>query len=222
MQRTERVVMYTLLAASLFAVAGQGFGSRFGRAEASPAPAAAPDTARIASCDIYQLVERMVEGSSYLLARNAEQERIRTVLRPMEIELDKMQVDIRAGSPEDPVTAQKMRLFEARRKEYGEKSEEESRTYAKVVTGHFTDAYGKVAAEAKKVADSLGYTHVLAQKRGELIATNPQQLIEEFLSRPLAVSPEGTDITERVRTAMKLPTTGGAGSTPAKPAEPKK
>lgn len=221
MLRTERVMIYGLLGASLLAVAGQGFGARFGLAQASPA-AAAPDMAKIATCDIYQLVERMVEGSSYLLARNAEQERIRTVLRPMEVELDKMQVDIRAGSPEDPVTAQKMRAFEAKRKEYGEKTEAESRTYAKVVTGHFTDAYGKVAAEAKKIADSLGYTHVLAQKRGDLVASNPQQLIEEFLSRPLTVSPDATDITEQVRTAMKLPTAPSPANPPTKAPEPKK
>ena len=74
MRRPERLIACSALAVSLLALAGHTAGFRIvAPAGASSTLAAAPDAARIATCDIYQLVERMVESPQYTPARDAEQ-----------------------------------------------------------------------------------------------------------------------------------------------------
>jgi hypothetical protein len=233
MQRTERVIAYSALAVALIAVVGQSAGLRLGSpATAAPvAPAPAPESARLATCDIYSLVERLVESDSYAPARNIEQERIKAKLSPMEDELKridaenaKLREELTGADPKDPNAQMKLKTyntnqadFEAKIKPYNEQKGQLSEAYSALIVGQFTEAYQKVIAEAKKIATDKGFTYVVAQKRGEVQARNPQQLVEEFLARPVSVSPADTDITEAVRVSMKL-SDKPAGTSPLSPA----
>jgi Skp family chaperone for outer membrane proteins len=171
-----------------------------------------PDAAKIATCDVYQLVERLVESEQYMPARSGEQERIKAQLAPYESQLETMQKELQASDPKDPAAQEKFKTFQAKREEYMGKRQAAADGYTDLVTGQFGDAYQKICAEAKKVATSLGYTYVVAHKKGEIRAHDPRQLVEEFLSRPMSIAPEGVDITEQVRSAMKLPEKAAAGS----------
>ena len=221
MRRNERVIAYSALSVSLIALAGHAAGFRVvSPAGATSSIAATPDPARIATCDVYQLVERMVESEQYMPARNSEQERVKSQLVPYETQLEAMQKELQALDPKDAGAQEKFKTFQGKREEYMAKRQAAADGYTDLVTGQFSDAYTKICAEARKVGTSLGYTYVMAHKKGEIRAHDPRQLVEEFLSRPVAVSPEGVDITEQVRASMKLPekAVGGPDSSPLLPA----
>lgn len=221
MRHNERLIAYSALSVALIALAGHTAGFRIvSPAGAGSSVLAAPDSAKIATCDVYQLVERMVESEQYMPARNVEQERVKAQLVPYENQLETMQKELQASDPKDPGAQEKFKTFQAKREEYMAKRQAAADGYTDLVTGQFSDAYAKITAEARKVAASLGYTYVLAHKRGEIRAHDPRQLVEEFLSRPVSVSPEGVDITEQVRNAMKLPekSAGGPDASPLLPA----
>lgn len=190
-------------------------------AGASSRSAAPPEAARIATCDVYQLVERMIDSDQYIPARNVEQERVKGLLSPFEADLEKMQKELQAADPKDPAAQEKFKAFQTKREEYMAKRQQAADGYTDLVTGQFADAYTRIAAEARKTAESLGYTHVIAHKRGDIRAHDPRQLVEEFLSRPITVAPDGTDITEQVRAVMKLPDKpSSSDSSPLFPANP--
>ncbi len=207
MRRTERVLVYSTLVVALAALVGQAGGLGLVRSAAAN-PAGAPpvvEAAKLATCDIYQLVERMVESDQYKPAQVSEQERVKTQLKPMEDELEREQKELQAADPKEPGAQEKFRKFQSNREEYVTRRQAAADGYSDLVASQFAEAYGKVCIETKKVANSLGYGYVMAQKKGEIKAHNPQQLVEEFLSRHVPVAPDGVDITEQVRAAMKLP-----------------
>lgn len=187
-------------------------------------PAPAPQPASIALCDVYALIERHVEGEQFRPARDAEQERIKAQLTPLETELDALQKDLQSANPQDPGAQAKYATFQQKREQYQQTRQRLVDAYSELVAKQFTQALSQVSAEAKKVANELGYTHVIAQKTSEMTAKDPRQLVEEFLSRPFAAYPAESDITEKVREAMKLPKaplpTPAAIPTPTTPAAP--
>jgi Skp family chaperone for outer membrane proteins len=205
MRSIERILAYTLTGAAVGALVLNSAGLRVLPSAAATPTAPAPDPARVATCDVYQLVERMVEGAPYEPARTAEAERAKTLLAPLEEELGKLQKELEAANSQDPAAQAKFKTFQTKRDDYTSKRQAAEESYRGLVTGQFGDAYAKVCAETKKTANSLGYGYVVAQKKGDIKARNPQQLVEEFLSRPMPVSPDGADITEQVRAALKLP-----------------
>lgn len=170
-------------------------------------PSAAPAAASIALCDVYALIERHVESDQFRPARDAEQERIKSQLMPMETELEAMQKDLQSANPQDPAAQAKFGMFQQKREEYQQRRQQLLDTYSELVAKQFAQSLTQVSAEAKKVATELSYSHVISQKTSEMIAKDPRQLVEEFLSRPFAAYPAETDITEKVREAMKLPKT---------------
>lgn len=232
MRRTERVVAYSALAVALIAVVGQSAGLRFGAPAVAAPMAPAPDAARLATCDIYSLVERLVESDAYMPARNIEQERIKAKLAPMEEDLKridtenaKLREELSGADSKDPSAQMKLKTynanaaeFEAKIKPYNDQKSQLAEGYSALIVGQFGDAYQKVLAEAKKIAAEKGFTYVIAQKRGDLAARSPQQLVEEFLARPVSVAPTDSDITEAVRVSMKLPEKA-AGASPMNPME---
>jgi Skp family chaperone for outer membrane proteins len=228
MRKSERVVVYGLLAGAmgvaLMSATGV-FGTGQSRAFAAAAPEAQP--AKIATCDFYLLVERMVDTDAYAPVRKAEEARISGVLSPIENELNTMNVELQNANPTDAGMQEKYKMFETKRSDYLARRQDLSDSYSRLVSGQFVEAYEKVIAEAKKIANQQGYTYVIAHKSGKITAMDPRRLVEDFLARPLPVAPDGADITEQVRMAMNLPaqaapaTTGTpATTTPNLPAEP--
>lgn len=220
---TERFVTYTALGLSVVAL-GTVLVSRtpisgvFGSV-AIAAPMATPAPSLLASCDVYQLVERMIESPEYLPARSSEQERIRALLLPLETELAGLERELQTANPQDPAAQEKYKAYQTKREEYGAKRQSAEQGYSELVSSQFVKAFVAVTNETKRMSKELGYTHVIAQKTGDIAAKEPRQLVEEFLSRPLVAGPEGIDITEAVRSALKLPV-ASSPATPATPAVP--
>lgn len=239
MRRSERLIAYSALAALTLAVVGQSTGLRLGStaaaSPAAPAPAA-PDAAKIATCDIYSLVQTLIASDQYKPAQNIEQERIKARLAPIEEELRtidlqnaKLREELSGADSKDAAVQEKLRTynasaqaFESKLQPYNKLKSELADAYAIFVVGQFYDAHQRITAEAKRIATAAGYTHVIAQKEGDMSgARDPQQLVEDFLARPIVMAPENSDITESVRTAMKLPEKAATPEDAAAPASEK-
>ncbi len=207
----SRVALAMLLSAGLLGgfAATTAF-TMMPRAMAASA-AAAPQPASIAVCDVYAIIERHVESDQFRPARDADQERIKTALSPLETELDTLQRELQTANPQDPAAQAKYQAFQQKRDAYQLRRQELLDQYSELVAKQFGESLQQVSAEARKVATELGYSHVIAQKTGPMTAKDPRQLVEEFLSRPFAVFPNETDITAKVRYATKPP---NAAATP--------
>lgn len=257
MRRSERVIVYSLLVLCAAGATLGGRGLLSGnRALAAPqpeaaapatpatsAPATPPTAATIATCDIYLLIERTLETDAHAKAIKGAEEAIKTALTPVEEELGRLQTELttmrdelQKASPQDPAAQMKFNDFEAKRQAFDAKVQaytasknEKATEYTNLVGTHFVAAYQQVNEEAAKVAKAKGFTYVIAQKSGKIQVTDPRQLIEQFLSRPVTLQPAGSDITEAVRIAMNLPEKSAAelksaadaaapGTTPTTPA----
>jgi hypothetical protein len=238
MRRSERVIAYSALAVALLAVVGQSTGLHLGprAVAATPAPApASPEAAKIATCDVYSLVQVMIGSDKYKPAQAIEQERIKARLAPMEDELrnidmanTKLREELNGADSKDAAVQEKLKAynagaqqFQAKLEPYNQLKGELAQGYSAFVVGQFYEAYQLVTTEAKRIAKEGGYTHVVAQKKGDMTgAREPQQLVEDFLARPVIMSPAESDITEAVRTAMKLPESVAPAAMPSGPVAP--
>jgi Skp family chaperone for outer membrane proteins len=233
MRRSERVVVYTVIGLGLALGAGRGVGL-FGTPAVAQGSAPRATEARIATCDVYDLANRLMESDAYKPSRDAEQKRLEGEVKPQEDELQSMDTELRRlqgelqnADPKDPASQAKFndfqgkrQAFEAKVKTYQERKQGLSDGFMSMISRQFVEARQKVCAEAGRIARAQGYTAVLVQARGDITATNPQGLTEAFLSRPVAWTASDVDITEAVRESMKLPKApppeagAGAGAPP--------
>lgn len=193
----------------------------------SPAMLSEVAPTRLATCDVYSLVERLVETDQFAPVRKAEEDRLKKLLEPMELDLMNLQKELQAADPKDPAAQAKYQAFQGKQTAYQAERQKAAETYSALVAEHFKQSYRIAADASKKIATELGFTHVIAQKSGDVMAKDPQRLVEEFLSRPMVATPADTDITEKVRVSLKLPEKAATPAAApaagdAKPAEEKK
>ncbi len=202
MNTRERLFVYSALAACVILALRPQFAST---ADASPRPDE-PVSARIATCDVYEIVEKMVVGDRYEAPRKAEEERIRLKLKPLEEELAAMEAELKEADPKDEAAQDKARTFQRKRSEFALLRGKSQQEYTDFVAKQYVDAFEEVRTSAAAISERLGYTHVIASRTAEkkIKATDPERLIEAFLGRPMTVAPEGSDITDEVKADLKL------------------
>lgn len=206
MKTKERLFVYAALLACVVLALRQQFASS-AAASLSPGSAATePVVAKIATCDVYEIVEKLVAGDRFEAPRKAEEERIRVKLKPLEDELSAMEGELKDADPKDEAAQEKARTFQRKRNEYGLLRGKAQQEYTDFVAGQYVEAFEEAKTSAAAIAERLGYTHVIATRTAEkkIKTTDPERLIEAFLGRPVTVAPEGSDITEEVKEDLKL------------------
>jgi len=176
-------------------------------AEPPPPPSPpSPQSARIATCDIYEIVEKIVIGERFEGPRKVEEERLGARLKPLEEELTAMEEALKAADPADAAAQEQALVFQQRGKEYSLLRGKSQQDYTDYVGAQYVRAFDDARAAAAAIAKRLGYTHVIASRTSEkqIKATDPERLIEAFLGRPVTVAPDGTDITDEVKAELKL------------------
>jgi Skp family chaperone for outer membrane proteins len=177
---------------------------------APPAPPTPPVPATIATCDVYAVVEALVETEAYLPMRKSEEARITAILQPLEADLKSREGALRLMNPQDPKAQEMAAEFEQRRQAFTARAQQLSSEYTAMVGRQFVDAYTRATAAARGVATQRGFSHVLNVKSGPIIAgdnPDPRRLIEDMLARPVLIAPDGSaaDLTAAVRAALNLP-----------------
>ena len=206
MKTNERVLVYGGLAvAILLGLAGRwpDGGSPVAHAAGSGLVADAP---RIATVDVLSLVERMISTDQYKSQRETFELEEAKKLQPLAEELKKMQEEAKDLKEESE-------RFKTLNKSFLEKnaSFQQLRTDATAQLETFNtrqvgEAYRLILEAATQMADSLGYTHVIASKSGSvsLASKNIPGAVQEMLARPVVKGVAADDLTERLVKALKL------------------
>jgi Skp family chaperone for outer membrane proteins len=207
--RTRGLALGASLALGLSALCVLGLGSiRQPPTEpASPMGSSAfakPTPATIAHCDVLFVTELLMASPSYAAPRKDEQDRLRARLLPLEVDLEALRSELAKGDPNKPEDQEKARSFQGKQREYAELQREVSQGFDSYVSNQFIESYERVVAAAAQVAEQRGYTHVFAHKAARLSGNEPSRLVAEVLARPIVVKPEGTDISDAVKAALKL------------------
>lgn len=208
MRRGERVLVYGGLVIALAAALG-------GRLPALPAAAASlprsasraePVEARIATCDVYQIADKLIESDRYQPRLKEEQERLKAQLKPLEDELRQIQERGNAMDPQAEETRALFIEFQRKQQEFQQKVRESEIAYQNFLGSLYVEAYEAAKTAAQNVAEDLGYNYVLASRKTDLKieTTEINQVVQAVLARPVLKAPEGADITEDVIKDLKL------------------
>mgnify|MGYP000107535689 CR=1 FL=1 len=208
MKTRERLFVYGALLACIILALRPQFATTAAAStrSASAMVGAEPVSARIATCDVYELVEKFVTGERFDAPRKAEEERIRLRMKPLEDELVALENELKDADPKDEAAQEKARTFQRKRSEFALLRGKAQQDYTDFVAKQYVNAFEEVKSSAAAVAERLGYTHVIASRTAEkeIKTTDPERLVEAFLGRPITVAPEGSDITEEVKADLKL------------------
>lgn len=178
---------------------------------------------RVATVDMFLLLESMIESDRYKPARDARDAEIRAKFEAFNAELKALETKVQLipqGTPEFQATMQQGQAKEAERQQYAQQAGRENDAF---VAAQVKEAYAIVHKAANDAAEQLGYTHVVATRldaasmKGESLAP----IMQEILARPFVRSSNADDITTRVRTDLGLPEKAAdAPPTPDAPANP--
>ncbi len=205
MRRGERLFIYGGLMVALIAALGARLPLPSASAANSP-HRDEPPAARIATCDIYQVADKLVESDRYMPRLIEERERVRAELTPLENEIMAMQERGMAMDPESNDARALFVEFQKKQQEYFEKQQKAQAALESFLATLYVEAYEEVRASTDAVAEDLGYTHVIVSRRKDekIDTTNIGQVIQAVLARPVAKAPEGSDITDDVLKDLKL------------------
>ncbi len=203
MKTSERLFVYGALIACVVLALRPQFAAT---ASASSPVRAEPPAAKIATCDVYEIVEKLVAGERFETPRKELEEQVRERLKPLEDELLAMENELKDADPKDEAAQEQARTFQRKRNEFALLRGKAQQEYSDFVAKQYVDAFEEVKTSAAAIAERLGYTHVVASRTAEkkIKTTDPERLIEAFLGRPVTVAPEGSDITEEVKADLKL------------------
>lgn len=162
---------------------------------------------RVATVDMFKLLESMIESDRYKPARDARDAEIRSKFEAYSAELKALETKVQLipqGTPEFQATMSQGQAKEAERQQYAQQVGREQDAF---VAAQVKEAYAIVHKAVNDAASQLGYTHVVATRldgttmKGESLAP----IMQEILARPLVRSADADDITDRVRKDLNLP-----------------
>lgn len=193
--------MKTTLAAVMIggtlAVAGLAV-SQFSTAGASARTA--PESARVATIDVFAIVDRMLLNEDNQEAMVALQNRVNEQLNEIDEEVRGLQArlnELPDGSPErNQIIQQGQQILQQREQLYNQAVEQIEAQRGELAA----DAYEQIHKAANELANGNGYTHVIAT-RGEPQNIDRRALnsvVQEITLRPILAFPKGDDITDRV------------------------
>lgn len=164
-------------------------------------------TLRVASVDMFMLLEGMIASDRYKPAREARDAEIKTKYDALMAELKQLETKIQLIPPGTPEYQTTMQQGQAKEVELRQFTQQASRDQDTFVASQVREAYGIVHEASNAVADRLGYTHVFSTRldatsmKGDSLAP----VMQEILARPLVRGASSDDITEQVRVELKLP-----------------
>ncbi len=202
MFKSERLFIYgVLVALSLVVIRTQADAGTVGEARAAGHAVAEPAPAKVATCDVYAVIQVLVESERYKPSRVAEQDKARTQLKEMAEGIRGLETQLKSMDPKDEKTLEVFRDINTKKQQFQERQSE----LDEFLGNQFVTAYEEVRKAADAVGEKKGYTHVIAsRKAGEKPSSNMDLITQQILSRPVLRSPPGDDLTEAVLGELKL------------------
>lgn len=190
-------------------------------ASAQASTPSAPTTSRIATVDVFAVVERVWLSDNNMAARTALAEVTNKELEALNARMAEMRTRAEQLGQDSPEIAALAQEFQKVQAEAQQKQQQGNTEMERVSTLQLGDAYQQVMLEAQKLSKELGYSHVLASKLGDLTfrSTTMNGALQELLARPVVVGTPEDDITERLIAKFPVPAAlnAPAGATPGSP-----
>jgi len=204
MRSRERAVVYTGLALCLCLALRASF--------VSPA-LARPDSAdipvpKIAVCSVPQIVNELMDSDRFKPQREEFERGLRQeLLEPLNDQLTALQAEAGTIDRDDQEAVRKLQgRFGELQREGSRLQGEVARRVEERIAEQLVECYGLVKESATAVAQDLGFNYLLASSGPEdkLETQSVMALSRDLISRPVLMSPEGTDISADVREDLKL------------------
>lgn len=164
------------------------------------------DPARVAVCDVYGVVEKLLETDRFKPALDAEKKKAEETMQPLQEELNELGRQLQNANPEDPGVQDAYRQYQRKGQEFQQKAGELQKQLSRFVSRQFLEAYAMAKASADAMAEELGYDYVIASRgiEEEIKSDDPERVVQAVLARPVIKMPKDADITDVVKDDLKL------------------
>lgn len=158
--------------------------------------ATSPAVSRVATVDIFAVVERVWLSDANMAARTALAETTNKELETLNGKMQDLRFRATTMGKDSPEIQPISEEFAKVQQEAQQKQQQGNTEMERVSTLQLGEAYQIVMVEANKLAAELGYTHVLASKIGDLTfrSNTMNGALQELLARPVVVSSPADDI----------------------------
>lgn len=199
MSKFERIAIFAALLALTFTIVSIQSGANQAHAAATRAPDPVP--VRIATCDVYAVIQLLVESDRYKPNRLAEQEKARTELKEIAEQIRSLETQLKSMNPNDEKSFAIFRDLTAQKDFFAERQGD----LDEFLGTQFVQAYEEVRKAADAVGERRGFSHVIASRRAsEKPTADMDRITQQVLSRPILRAPSADDITEDVLSELKL------------------
>lgn len=170
--------------------------------------AGAPQAAeqRIATVDIYSLVERMLDRPAAATPRDELANRLNDRINADQKALEALDRELQSMNPSDPRAGARQQEFVTRRDALNRLFQESSEELDRFRAGQLFEAYREARAAADAVAAKAGYTMVISNRAADAELT-PQGMalaVQELMARPVLRYDPADDLTKQVEAELKL------------------
>lgn len=205
MQRIERIVILGgVVAAILIALSASAGG---GRALAWT-PGVAPDSVKIATVDMYWVIEKIMAKDEYKKEREDVSATWTRKAQEIERQLKELDSTLQVLPQNDPQVQTLLKQAQDRQAEYQRVQSDRQQELERLNSGQLINTYKTVRDVSAKVAERMGYSHVFCNRSADraINTTTVGATLQELLARPLIRGGDGADdLTKAVLQEMKLP-----------------
>ena len=161
----------------------------------------------IATVDLLTLLEDMLQTEDFKPARDAYREEWETRLDALQTQLQQIETELRMSSPQDPGVRALQQQYQQTGFEFQQVQREAAMGFDQFNAEQAAEAYQTLHAEAKALADSMGYSHLMVSRQeGEITERgNLATVTQEILARPVVLAPDADDLTARLREKLSIP-----------------
>ncbi len=170
----------------------------------------------IATVDVVQLLEEMLQAPEYLEPREALRADIQDELAAGEQQLIALETQLTAMTDRSsPEFQQGVMQFQQLQQSLQDMTQAKAAEYDQSSARQAVAIYGRVSAAADTVGQRLGYRYVIASRPTDA-EMNPEEgfsaIAQQVLARPMVFGAENDDITSAVRAELGLPEPSDAGA----------
>ncbi len=171
-----------------------------------------PVVVNMATIDLFRCLKTYMQSPEMNAARDAQKAEFAAtnaeILGRIQNNQNKLKI-LPQGDPQFAVTQQAVQADSQAFSEFRQRVATESRELA---VAQSTEAFIAIHAKSAELAQQLGYTHLVSAKLDVADLTDENgatvkstaQMIQEILSRPVLLAPEGDDITVRLLEALDI------------------
>lgn len=162
---------------------------------------------RLATVNMFHIVEKMVQSERYRPARETMMKEYQSRLEAAKREIESLYNEIMQAGQESDKGRALIPQFQTRQREAQQLEEELQVRAGEFNTQQLAEAYRLATETVAMLAKQGGYTHVLSTRgvaSEPIRGTNVAAAVQEIMARPVVLFPEADDLTERAITELQL------------------